>query len=82
MTYQEQFEILFGDLNEKALLVQDLEVKVAKMNGSGHTKQMSFYHKAKREWQISSENYSKFISFFTSTKCRPNDEFGDFRLQA
>jgi hypothetical protein len=75
MTYQEKYEELQKDLNEKAAKFRDLEEKVLQVKGFGDHIELMAFLKAQHAHLVATNAYTTFLERFHGKGIDPHSEY-------
>ena len=76
MTYQQKFDELRSDFAEARDKYLKIDKALSEVNGFGDISLISDFANAKRDFEITGNNYHNFLAFAQKNDARPSDEFG------
>ena len=76
MTYQQKFDELRSDFAEASDKYLKVDKALSEINGFGDISLISDFSNAKRDFEITGNNYHNFLAIAQKNDAKPNDEFG------
>jgi len=76
MTYQQKFDALRNEFAEASDKYIKADKALSEVNGFGDTGLIENFANTKRDFEITGNNYHKFLVLAKNNNAKPEDEFG------